>query len=90
MSAAYGLEPRAVYGNAPGGRVLLYLPGGAKGLRWNTLSEIGKPDSGTEPIHQGLSHSLSVLPGGFVCPRFQALSGGHTKPPGSEALARRT
>ena len=26
--------------------------GGAEGLRWNTLSEIEKPDSGTEPIHQ--------------------------------------
>ena len=27
-------------------------PRGAEDLRWNTLSEIGKPDSGTEPIHQ--------------------------------------
>ena len=52
MAAAYGLEPQAVSGDAPGGRVLLYLPGGAEGLRWNTLSEIEKPDSGTEPIHQ--------------------------------------
>ena len=52
LSAAYGLEPRAVYGDAPGGRVLLYLPGSAEGLRWNTLSEIEKPGSGTEPIHQ--------------------------------------
>ena len=33
-------------------KVLLYLPGGAEGLRWNTLSEIEKPGSGTEPIHQ--------------------------------------
>ena len=54
MSAAYGLEPRAVWynGDAPGSQVLLYLPGGAEGLRWNTLSEIEKPGSGTEPIHQ--------------------------------------
>ena len=52
LPAAYGLEPRAVYGDAPGGRVLLYLPGSAEGLRWNTLSEIEKPGSGTEPIHQ--------------------------------------
>ena len=29
MAAAYGLEPRAVYGDAPGSQVLLYLPGGA-------------------------------------------------------------
>ena len=42
----------AVSGDAPGGRVLLYLPGSAEGLRWNTLSEIEKPGSGTEPIHQ--------------------------------------
>ena len=52
MAAAYALEPRAVSGDAPGGRVLLYLPGSAEGLRWNTLSEIEKPGSGTEPIHQ--------------------------------------
>ena len=52
MSAAYGLEPRAVSGDAPGGRVLLYLPGSAEGLRWHPLSEIEKPGSGTEPIHQ--------------------------------------
>ena len=45
MAAAYGLEPRAVYGDAPGGRVLLYLPG-AHRAAVNTLSEIGKPDSG--------------------------------------------
>ena len=31
MSAAYGLEPRAVFGDAPGGLVLLYLPGSAEG-----------------------------------------------------------
>ena len=30
----------------------MYLPGSAEGLRWNTLSEIEKPGSGTEPIHQ--------------------------------------
>ena len=52
MPAASDLEPRAVSGDAPGGRVLLYLPGSAEGLRWNTLSEIEKPGSGTEPIHQ--------------------------------------
>ena len=52
MPTAYGLEPRALSGDAPGGRVLLYLPGSAEGLRWNTLSEIEKPGSGTEPIHQ--------------------------------------
>ena len=51
MSAAYSLEPRAVYGDAPGGRVLLYLPGSAEGLRWHPLSEIEKlavigPDGG--------------------------------------------
>ena len=76
MSAAYGLEPRAVYGDAPGGRVLLYLPGSAEGLRWNTLSEIGKPGSGTEPIHQ--EH--------VMCSRFRGScpsdvkSAGHPEP----------
>ena len=38
--------------NAPGSRILLCLPGSAEGLRWHPLSEIEKPDSGTEPIHQ--------------------------------------
>ena len=52
MSAACSLEPRAVSGDAPGGRNLLYLPGNAEGLRWHTLSEIEKPGSGAEPIHQ--------------------------------------
>ena len=52
MIAAYGLEPRAVSGDAPGGRILLYLPGSAEGLRWHPLSGIEKPGSGTEPIHQ--------------------------------------
>ena len=123
MAAAYGLEPRAVYGDAPGSRVLLYLPGSAEGCRWNPLSEIEKPDSGTEPIHQehvmcsrfrgscpsdvksavhpesGFTISLSVFAAALCAPReiqknpaarsvpvyrprFQALSGGHTKPPG--------
>ena len=31
MSAAYGLEPRAVFGDVLGGLVLLYLPGSAEG-----------------------------------------------------------
>ena len=35
---------------------------------WLLLCEIQTADSGTGPIHQALSHSLSVLPGGFVCP----------------------
>ncbi|SCJ68367.1 Uncharacterised protein [uncultured Clostridium sp.] len=52
MSSAYALEPRAVSGDAPGGRVLLCLPGSAEGLRWPPLSGIGKTGSGTEPIHQ--------------------------------------
>ena len=76
MAAAYGLEPRAVSGDAPGGRVLLYLPGDAEGLRWNTLSEIEKPGSGTEPIHQ--EH--------VMCSRFRGScpsdvkSAGHPEP----------
>ena len=47
-----GRYPGMVSGDAPGGRVLLYLPGSAEGLRWHPLSEIEKPGSGTEPIHQ--------------------------------------
>ena len=39
MSAAYGLEPRAGFGDAPDGRVLLYLPGAHRAAE-NTLSEI--------------------------------------------------
>ena len=76
MAAAYGLEPRAVYGDAPGSRVLLYLPGSAEGCRWNPLSEIEKPDSGTEPIHQ--EH--------VMCSRFRGScpsdvkSAGHPEP----------
>ena len=41
-----------VSGDAPGGWVLLCLPGSAEGLRWLLLSGIGKPGSGTGPIHQ--------------------------------------
>ena len=76
MSAACGLEPRAVYGDAPGGRVLLYLPGSAEGLRWYPLSGIEKPGSGTEPIHQ--EH--------VMCSRFRGScpsdvkSAGHPEP----------
>ena len=40
------------YPGTPGGRVLWCLPGSAEGLRWYPLSEIEKPGSGTEPIHQ--------------------------------------
>ncbi|SCJ45152.1 Uncharacterised protein [uncultured Clostridium sp.] len=47
-----GPEDVAVSRDAPGGRVLLCLPGSAKGLRWLPLSGIEKPGSGTEPIHQ--------------------------------------
>ena len=38
--------------DVPGSRILLCLPGSAEGLRWLPLSEIKKPGSGTEPIHQ--------------------------------------
>ena len=38
--------------DAPGCRIHLCLPGRAEGLRWHPLSEIEKPGSGTEPIHQ--------------------------------------
>ena len=41
-----------VSGEAPGFGTLLCLPGSAEGLRWHPLREIGKPGSGTEPIHQ--------------------------------------
>ena len=41
-----------ISGDASGGRGLLCLPGRAEGLRWRSLSGIGKPGSGTEPIHQ--------------------------------------
>ena len=37
---------------AAGARSLWCLPRRAEGLRWLQLSEIQKPDSGTEPIHQ--------------------------------------
>ena len=83
MSAAYGLEPRAVSGDAPGGRVLLYLPGSAEGLRWHPLSEIEKPGSGTEPIHQ--EH--------VMCSRFRGScpsdvkSAGHPEPGFSISLS---
>ena len=76
MSAAYGLETRAVYGDAPGGRVLLYLSGSAEGLRLHPLSGIEKPGSGTEPIHQ--EH--------VMCSRFRGScpsdvkSAGHPEP----------
>ena len=43
---------RAVSGEASGGRGLWWLLGSAEGLRWYPLSGIGKPGSGTEPIHQ--------------------------------------
>ena len=71
-----GRYPGMVSGDAPGGRVLLYLPGSAEGLRWNTLSEIEKPGSGTEPIHQ--EH--------VMCSRFRGScpsdvkSAGHPEP----------
>ena len=62
--------------NAPGSRILLCLPGSAEGLRWHPLSEIEKPDSGTEPIHQ--EH--------VMCSRFRGScpsdvkSAGHPEP----------
>ena len=76
MSSAYALELRAVSGDAPGGRVLLCLPGSAEGLRWPPLSGIGKTGSGTEPIHQ--EH--------VMCSRFRGScpsdvkSAGHPEP----------
>ena len=39
-------------GGLPARRVLLHLCGSAEGLRWQSLSGIEKPGSGTEPIHQ--------------------------------------
>ena len=98
------------------------LPGSAEGLRWQLLSGIEKPGSGTEPIHQehvmcsrfrgscpsdvkSAGHPEPGFPiplSGFTaalcapreiqknpaarsvsgyCPRFQALSGGHTACP---------
>ena len=45
MAAAYGLEPRAVYGDAPGSRFFC-ISLGAHRAAVNTLCEIGKPDSG--------------------------------------------
>ncbi|MBU9743127.1 hypothetical protein KTH81_04760 [Lachnospiraceae bacterium ASD3451] len=43
MSAAYGLEPRAVSGDAAG---FFCISLGAHRAAVNTLCEIGKPDSG--------------------------------------------
>ena len=83
MPAAYGLEPQAVSGDAPGIRVLLYLPGSAEGLRWHPLSGIEKPGSGTEPIHQ--EH--------VMCSRFRGScpsdvkSAGHPEPGFSISLS---
>ena len=60
----------------PGGRILWCLPGSAEGLRWYPLNEIGKPGSGTEPIHQ--EH--------VMCSRFRGScpsdvkSAGHPEP----------
>ena len=69
MSRTEGAYVQTVTGSAwetkdaPGGRVLLYLPGSAEGLRWNTLSEIEKPGSGCtadftsdgqKPLNRGL------------------------------------
>ena len=45
MSAAYGLEPRAVCGDAPAAGFFCISPG-AHRAAVNTLSEIGMPDSG--------------------------------------------
>ena len=62
--------------NAPGSRILLCLPGSAEGLCWHPLSEIEKPGSGTEPIHQ--EH--------VMCSRFRGScpsdvkSAGHPEP----------
>ena len=66
----------AVSRNAPGSRILLCLSGSAEGLRWRPLSGIGKPGSGTEPIHQ--EH--------VMCSRFRGSctsdvkSAGHPEP----------
>ncbi len=76
MLAASGRGQCAASGAAPGGWVLLCLPGGAEGLRWPPLSEIEKPGSGTEPIHQ--EH--------VMCSRFRGScpsdvkSAGHPEP----------
>ena len=57
-------------------RIPLCLPGSAEGLRWHPLSEIEKPGSGTEPIHQ--EH--------VMCSRFRGScpsdvkSAGHPEP----------
>ena len=62
--------------DAPGSRIHLCLPGSAEGLRWPPLSEIEKPGSGTEPIHQ--EH--------VMCSRFRGScpsdvkSAGHPEP----------
>ena len=45
MSAAYGLEPRAVCGDAPAAGFFCISPGVHRAAV-NTLSEIGMPDSG--------------------------------------------
>ena len=74
--AAYVGGSRAVSGEASGSGVLLCLPGSAEGLRWYPLSEIEKPGSGTEPIHQ--EH--------MTCSRFRGScpsdvkSAGHPEP----------
>ena len=44
--------PAAQDRDAPDSRIHLCLPGSTEGLRLHPLSEIGKPGSGTEPIHQ--------------------------------------
>ena len=62
--------------NASGSLILLCLPGSAEGLRLHPLSEIEKPGSGTEPIHQ--EH--------VMCSRFRGScpsdvkSAGHPEP----------
>ena len=50
---ASGLSlPGACLPGAPRAGGFLCLPGSAEGLCWYPLSEIEKPGSGTEPIHQ--------------------------------------
>ena len=68
--------PAAQDRDAPDSRIHLCLPGSAEGLRWPPLSEIEKPGSGIEPIHQ--EH--------VMCSRFRGScpsdvkSAGHPEP----------
>ena len=69
--------------DASGAEGFLCLPGSAEGLRWYPLSEIEKPGSGTEPIHQ--EH--------MMCSRFRGScpsdvkSAGHPEPGFSISLS---